>query len=759
MKHKNFIFYSATIGVFSALIYSVLYLGKNILEKNRGLNSVQSYVSSSAWHDFLDSLSESLSHPIAILLLQIVVILLAVRVFGWICQKIGQPSVIGEILAGVVLGPSLFGAYFPEAFNAIFPENSLGSISLLSQVGLVLFMFIVGMELDLRVLKTKASNAVVISHASIIFPFALGIVLAYFVYEHFTHEHVSFLSFALFMGIAMSITAFPVLARIVHEKGINKKPIGAVVITCAAIDDITAWCLLAAVIAIVKAGSFLSSLYVILLAVLYVVFMLGAVRPFLKRVVELQSSNKVISSSLIGVLFLVLFLSAYATEVIGIHALFGAFMAGVIMPNDQKFRTMLVEKIEDVALVLLLPLFFVYTGLRTQIGLLNDPYLWVVCGLIILIAVIGKFLGSALAARFVGQNWKDSLIIGALMNTRGLMELVVLNIGYDLGVLTDEMFAMMVVMALVTTFMTSPSLNIINKLFKETEDEEKIETKKFKILVSFEDTEIGKKLMCIANSLIKKSQSHSELTMLHLSVGNNLYQYNQEEEEAKIFRTILEESRILKQPLTTRYELANEVNIKAAKIANENEYDLLLVGLKESIFEGNILGRVLGFSNTLLRIPQQIFATIGGNRKMMNTINTPLDDASRIVIAKSDVPVGIFIDKGLDEIQHIFIPILDENDVFMGEFMERLASNSYVRITLWDSVGLSETSIDFVNRVRAIKAINPYLFLLWNNNIELGNDILKKQDLMMVSLDSWKKLRSSDISWLKSVPSTLVLNK
>lgn len=760
MKSKNIIFYSSTIGVFSVLIYSILYLGRVNLEDGRHLEShPSSFTDSSAWGDFVKSLFESMAHPLAILLLQIVIILLAVRIFGWVCKKIGQPSVIGEIIAGVILGPSLLGAYFPDAFATIFPENSLGSISLLSQVGLILFMFIVGMELDLRVLRTKASNAVVISHASIIFPFALGIVLAYFIYEHFTHQHVNFLSFALFMGIAMSITAFPVLARIVHEKGINKTPLGAVVITCAAIDDITAWCLLAAVIAIVKAGSFVSSIYVILLAVGYVLFMFWAVRPFLKRVAELRTSNNIINTSLIGVFFLVLFLSAYATEIIGIHALFGAFMMGVIMPTNQKFRRLFVEKIEDVALVLLLPLFFVYTGLRTQIGLLNDSYLWIVCGLIILVAVTGKFVGSALAARFVGQNWRDSLIIGALMNTRGLMELVVLNIGYDLGVLTDEMFAMMVVMALVTTFMTSPALSLINRIYKKPEEVEHKEIKKFKVLVSFESTEMGKKLMHIANSFIKKNQAHSELTMLHLSVGNNLYQYNREQEEADAFRAIVEEGKTIKQPLIQRYEIANEVNIKVAKIANEGDFDFLLVGLKASIFEGNILGRVLGFSNSLLRIPQQILATIGGNRKITTAINTPLDDASRVIIAKSDVPVGIFIDKGLTEIQHIFIPILDENDVFMGEFMERLASNSYVRITLWDAVGLIDSSIEFIKSVRVIKGINPYLFLQWNNNIELGSDILKKQDLMMVSLESWKKLRESEISWLKSVPSTLVLNK
>src|SRR5690606_9131513 len=234
--------------------------------------------------------------------------------------------------------------------------------------------------------------------------------------------------------IAMSITAFPVLARIVQERGIHKTRLGTMVMTCAAADDITAWCLLAAVIAIAKAGTVVSALYTIGLAVLYVVLMMKIVRPFLGRVGNLYNSKESMGKSIVGIFFLTLIISSYITEVIGIHALFGAFMAGAIMPNNAKFRNIFIEKVEDVATILLLPLFFVYTGLRTEIGLLNDPELWEITGIIILVAVAGKFLGSFIAAKYVGQSWKDSLTVGALMNTRGLVELVVLNIGYDLGV-------------------------------------------------------------------------------------------------------------------------------------------------------------------------------------------------------------------------------------------------------------------------------------------------------------------------------------
>ncbi|HCO68759.1 MAG TPA: cation/H(+) antiporter, partial [Dysgonomonas sp.] len=446
-KHKNLIFYITVIGALSLIMYFLLSLGKNNLEIHRNVSVVVG--EGSAWSDFLLSVTGEATSSTALLLLQIIVILLFVRLFGWICQKIGQPTVIGEILAGIVLGPSVLGLFFPEISSFIFPASSIGSIKLLSEIGLVLFMFIVGMELDLKVLKSKVNDSIIISHTCIALIFALGIGLSYFIYPYFTAENTQFVPFALFMGIALSITAFPVLARIVHERGLNKTPLGGMVITTAAIDDITAWCLLAAVIAIAKAGTFISSLYVIGFAVLYVIIMFRLVKPFLQRVADLQTSRNIISKSIIGIFFLVLFISSYATSVIGIHPLFGAFLAGVIMPTNINFRKLFVDKIEDISLVVLLPLFFVYTGLNTEIGLLNQSSLWMLCVLLIVIATAGKFVGILFSARFVGYDWKSGMILGALMNTRGLMQLVVVNIGLDLGILSPEIFAMMVVMALV----------------------------------------------------------------------------------------------------------------------------------------------------------------------------------------------------------------------------------------------------------------------------------------------------------------------
>ena len=459
-RQKNTLFYAAIIGLFSVLMGWVIREGRKLEASAVSPDTAGGH---RPWADFVDSLQQGLQSPLAVLLGQIVAIILVARLLGKLCKKVGQPAVVGEMAAGILLGPSLLGHYFPAFSALLFPAKSLDNIKFLSQIGLILFMFVVGMDLDLGAIRGKAQNAVVISHASIVFPFALGLSLAYFLYQSFAPAGVEFLSFGLFMGIAMSITAFPVLARIVRERNMHKTPLGTLVITCAAADDITAWCLLAAVIALVKAGSLVSALYIMALALGYVLLMLRVVRPVLARLAQHPTANGRPKKSSIAAFFLTLILSAYTAEVIGIHALFGAFLAGAIMPADAKLRESVSGKIHDVAVVLLLPLFFVFTGLRTQIGLLNEGYLWGICGLIILVAVLGKFLGSALAARFVGHTWPDSLSIGALMNTRGLMELVVLNIGYDLGILSPQIFAMMVIMALATTCMTGPALNLIER--------------------------------------------------------------------------------------------------------------------------------------------------------------------------------------------------------------------------------------------------------------------------------------------------------
>jgi Kef-type K+ transport system membrane component KefB len=752
-KHKNTLFYFSVTGGFTILIYWILSLGKQL---ERGKLGAVVDIGSNSWNEFLTSLQENFQDPLAILLAQIVMIILVARLFGWIFKKIGQPTVIGEIIAGIFLGPSLVGLYFPGFSAALFPVESLGNLKFLSQIGLILFMFVIGMELDIKILKNKASEAIVISHASIVIPFAMGIGLSYFVYNKFAPAGVEFLSFSLFLGIAMSITAFPVLARIVQERGIHKTKLGAIVITCAAADDITAWCLLAVVIAIVKAGNFVGSLYVISLAVLYVLAMIFIVKPFLKRIGDLYGSKDSIGKPVMAIFFLFLILSSYATEVIGIHALFGAFMMGSIMPDVSKFRMIFIEKVEDVAVILLLPLFFVYTGLQTEIGLINDPYLWKVTAAIIAVAVIGKFLGSALAARFVGQNWKDSLTIGALMNTRGLMELIVLNIGLELKVLTPEVFAMMVIMALVTTFMTGPALDFINFVFKNkeiTETEEVSSHNKYRILISFGNNEKGKSLLRLANSLTKKQKKRSEVTAMHLSLSDELHSFNMEDKEKSSFDPIFEESEQLNLEIITIFKVTNDIENEIVEVANQGGYDLLLVGLGKSIFEGTLLGRVVGFTTRIIN-PDRLIDKFTGKEGLFE--NSPFDERTRQIVAKTKLPLGILIDKELQEIDRVFIPVFKPEDSLLIDYAQKLINNNNSKIVVLDLNGYVHTNFVIQSAVDSLKLKYPdNMEIVAKNNVDAA--LLENQDLMLISLEGWKIAIDSDANWLSDVPSVLII--
>jgi Kef-type K+ transport system membrane component KefB len=481
--NRNLIFYIITTVIFGFLLWVVINQGAKLeFASNAGLGlsnppqaqaehnyEAATNVQASALSVFLTNMSQNMGHPLSRLLLQIAVIVVIARVLAFLVAKVGQPQVIGEIIAGIILGPSLLGLFWPDISNFLFQPESLPNLQFFSQLGLILFMFIIGLELDVHVLKHKAQTALLVSYASIIFPFFCGVTLSYFLYKSLAPPQISFLAFGLFMGIAMSITAFPVLARILHERGLAQSSVGILALTSAAAGDVSAWCILAAVIAIVQAGTVGSAGFTVLISILYVFVMLTWVRPWLQRLGDHYATNENLSRTFTVIAFAVLFLSAFATEVIGIHALFGAFLAGVIMPSQDDFRKALASKIEDVSLVILLPLFFVFTGLKTQIGLLNDAYDWLLCSLIIFVAVIGKAGGSIVAAKFTGQSWSDSLAIGALMNTRGLMELIVLNIGYDLGVLSPTVFTMLVLMALATTFMTSPALSMIQYFWRKRE--------------------------------------------------------------------------------------------------------------------------------------------------------------------------------------------------------------------------------------------------------------------------------------------------
>ena len=750
---KNILVYIGVLSVFLLLMYLILQAGKTL---EIGRNVIEPQLQSSYFTQFLQSLSTNLAHPVALILAQIVTIIIVSRIFGFLFGKIHQPTVIGEIIAGIALGPSLLGLIFPEFSSALFPEKSLDNLSLLSQVGLVLFMFMVGMELDLKVLKNKVKDAVVVSNAGILIPFTLGIGLAYFIYQHFAPEGVPFLSFGLFLGMAMSITAFPVLARIVQERGIHRTRLGALVITCAAVDDISAWCMLAAIIAIAKAGSFLSSVYTIILAVSYVIFMIKIVRPFLKRVGDLHASRENLSKPVVAIFLLTLIISSYTTEVIGIHALFGAFLAGTIMPENTKFRNIFIQKIEDVALVLLLPLFFVFTGLRTQIGLINDSYLWQVTGLIILVAIVGKFVGSAIASRVMGQNWRDSLTIGALMNTRGLMELVVLNIGYDLGILSPEVFSMMVIMALVTTFMTGPALDLIEKVFKKTlhpVSEELNRLRKFRIILSFGNPEMGTSLLRLANGLVKKQKENTTVTALHLCPNNVLHHYNLDEYEEESFAPVIRESELINQKITTLFKASDNIDSDIAEITNQGDFDLLLIGIGQSIFEGSLLGRILGYTTRIVN-PDRLMQKMAGKEKLFG--NTPFDDRTQSILSNTKVPVGIFVDKNTGSFNQIIAPLFSENDLSLIKYIKRFINNSDAQVTITDSFDLIRKNTEIRESIRAIEQEAPN-HISWNNEIIIDEQFIQNFQLMVISAEGWKKLVDSRSTWLNNTPSILIL--
>lgn len=424
-----------------------------------------------------------------LLLEQLLVILAAAWCAGRVVRVMGQPRVIGEMAAGIALGPSLFGALAPQLSGSLFPASGLAPLATISQLGVLLFMFVVGLRLDLTALRQRAQAAVLVSHASIVAPFVLGTVLAAWLYPALaghdaTGEVVSLLPFALFMGAAMSVTAFPVLARILAERNLLGTRMGAVAIASAAVDDVTAWCMLAGVVAVARHGDGLRSFAVALLSVsLFAALLIVGARRALhafdasrlaRRDRQMSAANNsagdtTVSAEVIGIAILFALACALVTEKIGVHAVFGAFLAGAIMPRESGLAHALAERMEAVVSTVFLPVFFAFSGLRTEIGLLSSPALWGICAVVLTAAIVGKFGGATTAARMVGMSWRDAIGVGILMNTRGLMELVVLNVGLELGVISKTMFAIMVVMALVTTVMTSPLLALVLRGHREAQ--------------------------------------------------------------------------------------------------------------------------------------------------------------------------------------------------------------------------------------------------------------------------------------------------
>ena len=396
------------------------------------------------------------------LLLALVVVIATARAMGWIFRSAKQPQVVGEILAGIVLGPSLLGRLAPGAEGYIFPAAVGPFLNVIAQVGVILYMFLVGLELDPALLRKRGHATVAISHASIVLPFLLGAAIALYLYPRLSTSDVPFTCFSLFLGVSMSVTAFPVLARILTDRGIHKTRMGAIALTCAAVDDVTAWCMLAFVVSVARAEA-AGAVATIAMALGFIVLMIVVVRPAMARLSLLYGNRGRLTQGVMASVFIALLISSSATELIGIHAVFGAFALGAVIPHDSGMAREMTDRLEDIVIVLLLPAFFAYTGLRTQIGLVNGSEQWMMCAMIVAVASAGKFGGSAIAARITGLNWRDSTALGVLMNTRGLMELIVLNIGLEMNVISPTLFAMLVIMALVTTFATTPILHLITR--------------------------------------------------------------------------------------------------------------------------------------------------------------------------------------------------------------------------------------------------------------------------------------------------------
>lgn len=620
----------AAVGI---ALYMVFDAGK-ALESYKGISGSEQISNGIKTFDLSSALN--FEHSLSILILQILVIIIFSRVLGWIMSLIGQPTVIGEIVAGIMLGPSLLGLFFPGVSSFIFPPESLSNLEFLSQIGLILFMFIIGMELDMGVIRQRAKSALFISNNSIIVPYLMGVGLAYFLYVRFAPMGASFLSFALFMGIAMSITAFPVLARIVQERGISRSSLGTMVITSAAINDITAWGILAVVVAIANSSAIMGALITILLSLVFIGMMLFVVRPLLVKIASKYTVQETVSKTVVAAVFGVMLLSAFITESIGIHALFGAFMAGVIMPDNVKFKRIMSEKMEDVSLVLLLPLFFVYTGLRTEIGLLNDSSLWGVAILVIAVAVTGKFLGSAIAARITGQTWKNSLTIGALMNTRGLIELVALNIGYDIGVLSPEIFTMLVLMALITTFMTGPAMSFINYLFR-SQEAQVIASGIFKVLISFGPPHSGARLLTLVSQLFSLGHNHLKITALHLTPNTEISKESANQFEEEAFSRINEIAAQKGLEVNTEYRTTQAVTQEITRTANRGKFNMLVVGSSQPLLGSDKTG--------------------GKARYFFENV-------------KSDV--ALVIDYGFNEVKNVLIICIDEDS---NQYLRMVASH------------------------------------------------------------------------------------
>jgi Kef-type K+ transport system membrane component KefB/nucleotide-binding universal stress UspA family protein len=548
---------------------------------------------------------------VVLVLIQVLLVIGLSRLMGQVCRSLKQPLVIGEIIAGIMLGPSLLGLIAPDFAASLFPTETLPYLDILAQIGLIFFMFLIGLELNPKYLKGQLDMAILISHVSILVPFALGSILALLLYPLVSSQQVSFTAFSLFLGAAMSITAFPVLARIITENNLQKSKLGTLALTCAAVDDVTAWCLLAVAIAVTRTNSVVGAIPTIVESLIYIAFVIVVVRWLLQKLeIHYQRKGKLTPLTLSWI-YMGVVVSALITELIGIHLIFGAFLLGAVMPKNEDLVSEIAEKTEDFVLIFLLPVFFAYSGLKTQIGLLNRPVLWLLCLAVLTVAIVGKYVGTYIAARVSGVEKRDASALGWLMNTRGLTELIVLNIGLNFGVISPLLFTMLVIMALVTTFMTSPLLEWIypKRLIRlntaETEkDTESIEQliPTYKILVPVANPNTQTGLLQLAGAIAgDKAAIVHPLSLIEL--GDD-YQYESTPEAADRLITKRRDSiqervntlepESIRKAIVPIIGVSQDVARETANIATNERANLILVGWHRSTFTENRLGGRVG---------------------------------------------------------------------------------------------------------------------------------------------------------------------
>ena len=760
---KTWLFYALLLFSFGIIAYFFIRKGQGLdvlMERGSKTLSDIDNGNSDSFIIFKTNTLKNLEEPAGLLLLQLIAILAVSRIVGFLFMKMKQPTVIGEILAGIMLGPSLLGYFFPDVFQFLFNPNSLDYLYILSQIGLILFMFTIGMDLDIDDLRKKLKDTFVISHSSIIIPFVMGIILAYIVYRDFSTPDSTFLSFSLFIGISMSITAFPVLARIIQEKGLTKTHLGTLTIASAANNDVTAWILLVAVIAIAQTGSFTSSIYTLLFSAGYIAVMLAIIRPFLKKIGNIYQNEELFNKSIFAFFILILIISAYTTQLLGIHALFGAFLAGVIMPPLPKFRKLMIDKVEDISVSLLLPLFFVYTGLRTQIGLVNTPQLWMLTGVFILVAIIGKLGGSAIPARIIGENWKDSLSLGALMNTRGLMELIVLNIGLEMGIIPPTIFVILVIMALVTTFITTPLLSVIEKIFPEKQKQEQISKEHalgvFKALIALGNPQNGSNLLRVAKTILNGAKNSLAVNVLHITAGTNVNPIYGEQFSVDSFLDVKAEAGKLNIPITTEYKVSDNVESEIIHTVNEEEYDFLLIGAGQALINTTFFEENSPFAK--MKWLNHIINKIT-NDKTLFYPGTLIRDKTKYFIEQSSCSVGVFVNKNFTKITNILIVLSEIDDEFLLRYAKRILNiNPEITVQVIDIHHILEKNKNSFETLNSLVSQFPQRVKI-SKITKLHSGNVNRYSFMMVSYPAWEHLIADECKALNDIPSTLIINK